>query len=1410
MGINDFTQYTLSNAEIVNPTSLQFGPDGRLYVSEQNGKIKAFTVQPTAGGGYEVTATEEITLVQEIPNHNDDGTYNPDETERQVTGILLTEDAAGNVVMYVGSSDPRIAVGNDSGLDTNSGMISRLTQQPDGSWDKVDLVRGLPRSEENHANNGMQLSPDGTKLYVASGGNTNKGAPGDKFAFTPEYYYSAAVLEIDLQGLAALEQSQGTLTYNPAPALLPDQKYLYDLPTLDDPTRANESPGVDVNDVFGGNDGLNQAKFDSTDRDGDGDPDPYVTVYSPGYRNIYDLLITQDGKFYTWDNGPNTGWGGEVTYADGTVVTDLDGDGLPDFYDGDGDGVADIPGNFPSELESDKYPDSLSFVDQDINDGVNPNIYGGHPNPIRAYGELAGLYDDDGNLLPLPADFDSVNGFDAFGNPIIDPRQAVYNAPDTDGDNNDQFDGSLYTINSSTNGLAEYTSTADPSLTGALLAVSFNGKITALPRNPDGTPDLSQDDDRAITNKPLDVIAQGDTDPFAGTIWVAGFGPNQIIVLDPAAGVGVTPNPFDRDEDGITDTIDPFVADPLNGTGSILNAGETWTLDFIEGASFPNDPGGLFDGTAGLYNGFDIGFTGIMTDGAGLPETLFDNENIIAGGAPNQFQIKDLNFSSGTASTDNQQYGFQFGMAPSSEVGSFVYSATMDNFFDELGAIDAGRDVVQGIVVGTGDQSDYFSVAYVRRDGVAGIEVVSETSDFFGPGTPQTTFYAVPQLTSIANEDTVELRITVDINTGTLTPGWTVTTGNKSGQVTEADFAGTVNSVTLSEGIPGFTGPDPLLQAVRGEYQLPSGSTTTDSGVALGVIASLEAGPGTAVLPVEWDKLDVTGIADPGISDTTGPNVTIKAFDPGAASDGPWTVEVIYSDNVALDFGTIQDVDLSVTIPNDGSGNNPVALIDDFDLTLSQNNKTAVATYQIISSTGLWNDGNYTFEVAANAVSDTFGNANALTQRIQAYTEGATNNAPVVDQGIANQSGTQNAPFSFTIPANAFSDPDGDDLDLSFAGPAWLSFDPVLNVLSGTPGAFDAGANLVTITATDREAVVNTNFTINVIDVNDAPIIDQGVADQAAPVGSAFSFTIPATAFSDPDTGDVLDFDVAGLPSWASFDPVTDTITGTPGAGDLGTTNVTVTADDGEFSVNDTFALSVVEPLPVGTVVAAINAGGPQRSIAGTVWEKDTKSSPYPLLTLASNNRTQGHNGTPIEEAGVLEDILIWERWSFGQMSYDVDVSLVGGVAGGLYEVQTYFVEHDLSNAVGDRVFDIEVEGEYITDNGVVVGDNYDILATVGAAKTAASITHVVDLADGDSIIDIDITPEGGSKATLAGILVRALGSGNVGPEVSGSVSAQVATEDSAFSFTLPAGLFSDADTPDLTLSAPGLPAWLS
>ena len=38
-------------------TSLQFGPDNRLYVAQTSGEIKIFTVQRTAPNNYSVTAT---------------------------------------------------------------------------------------------------------------------------------------------------------------------------------------------------------------------------------------------------------------------------------------------------------------------------------------------------------------------------------------------------------------------------------------------------------------------------------------------------------------------------------------------------------------------------------------------------------------------------------------------------------------------------------------------------------------------------------------------------------------------------------------------------------------------------------------------------------------------------------------------------------------------------------------------------------------------------------------------------------------------------------------------------------------------------------------------------------------------------------------------------------------------------------------------------------------------------------------------------------------------------------------------------------------------------------------------------------------------------------------------------------
>ena len=191
---------------------------------------------------------------------------------------------------------------------------------------------GLPRSEENHSTNGMDIRTEDVNgeahqiMYVASGGHTNKGAPSNNFAWTPEYYYSAAVLRVDLTQLEQMEADlltggglNGGTSYV--------DEYVYALPTLDDPTRANTNAVVgdgaqdaatgasgtaadaEAADTFGGNDGLNQAKFDLNGP---------VQVYSSGYRNHYDVTITEAGNIYTYDNGPNNGWGDIPEGADGS------------------------------------------------------------------------------------------------------------------------------------------------------------------------------------------------------------------------------------------------------------------------------------------------------------------------------------------------------------------------------------------------------------------------------------------------------------------------------------------------------------------------------------------------------------------------------------------------------------------------------------------------------------------------------------------------------------------------------------------------------------------------------------------------------------------------------------------------------------------------------------------------------------------------------------------------------------------------------------------------------------------------------------------------------------------------------------------------------------------------------------
>ena len=423
-------------------TTLRFGPDGRLYVGQQTGIIRALTLERRGPGSYRVSDTETIGTLVDLPNHNDDGVQNPDVVGRQLTGLEVA-GTAEQPEIYALTTDPRIG-GGPSGLDlpidTNSGVLSRLRRDGAG-WQRTDLVRGLPRSRENHAGNGLMLDTPRSRLFLAQGGNTNNGAPSKHFGFTPEYALSGAILAIDLAAIG-----DGA----------------YDLPTLDDPDR----PGVaDAGDPFGGANGANQAR---SVREGP------VTVYAPGFRNPYDVVVTGTGRVYTIDNGANPGWGDAPIPAGGRCTNDR------------------RPGGA-------RQDDTFHYIRA-------AGHYGGHPNPTRA---------------------NPANVF-AGQSPVTDAHPTECTVQP------EKESAALTTFPASTNGLVEYRSAAfGGKLAGDLLAASFDNRIYRLQLRPDGRlarKEILFDD---VGEVPLDVTAQGDGEAFPGTIWVGDVSNGSITVFEP-------------------------------------------------------------------------------------------------------------------------------------------------------------------------------------------------------------------------------------------------------------------------------------------------------------------------------------------------------------------------------------------------------------------------------------------------------------------------------------------------------------------------------------------------------------------------------------------------------------------------------------------------------------------------------------------------------------------------------------------------------------------------------------------------------------------------------------------------------------------------------------------------------------
>ncbi|WP_205720181.1 putative Ig domain-containing protein [Fodinibius halophilus] len=356
------------------------------------------------------------------------------------------------------------------------------------------------------------------------------------------------------------------------------------------------------------------------------------------------------------------------------------------------------------------------------------------------------------------------------------------------------------------------------------------------------------------------------------------------------------------------------------------------------------------------------------------------------------------------------------------------------------------------------------------------------------------------------------------------------------------------------------------------------------------------------------------------------------------ADDGIVTVSQAITINVnevneSPTITTVQDQTI-----DEGSATNAISFtISDVDNTFGELNITATSSNQTLlpdaNITVGGSDGNRTitldpadYQNGSTTVTLTVSDG-SLSQSISFdLTVNAVNDEPVIS-GTPDKTVNEDAAYSFTPSA---SDQEGDDLSFTIQNkPGWLAFDQQTGSLSGTPLNEDVGVYKdITITVSDGNGGSNSlpAYDLTVQNVNDAPIVDAGIADQTTIQNQSYKFTIPTDAFDDVDAGDVLTLSVAGLPDGLTFDANNNVISGTATATDVGKNTVQVTAEDqsGE-TVSTSFNLEVSAEVPDKVVLSSPADAVKDVKVQPVFeWQKEMISQKYEIQIATANSFGSG------------------------------------------------------------------------------------------------------------------------------------------------------------------------------------------
>ena len=372
---------------------------------------------------------------------------------------------------------------------------------------------------------------------------------------------------------------------------------------------------------------------------------------------------------------------------------------------------------------------------------------------------------------------------------------------------------------------------------------------------------------------------------------------------------------------------------------------------------------------------------------------------------------------------------------------------------------------------------------------------------------------------------------------------------------------------------------------------------------------------------------------------TTSAPVTIEDDDPApnspqlVLSRSSLTVAEGSTGSYALRLGTQPTGTVTVNI----ASNNP-------DITVSPN----PVTFQSSGSSKLWSDAQTITVTAAQDVDATddsgtlthtasgggYGSVTGSVSVTVNDDDGPTNNRPVLEDGMADQTATAGSAFNYTFSANAFIDRDGDSLtytaklltnNVEGPLPVWLTLNSSTRTFSGTPGSGDTGTLLIRVWADDSNGgTASGTFMLTVsAATNNVPTASFGSASSSAAENAGTRSVNVNLSSAAPSGGLTLNYSVSG--------------TATAGSGS-------------DFTIASSGSLSVTAGADTATIAVAINddsteendetviltlTGGTGYTLGGTtvhtltITDDDGHDQPdTTALQLSSNTLSVSEGGT--------------------------------------------------------------------------------------------------------------------------------------------------------------------------------------